>query len=341
MLTAGGADGSGEACGGMPDQGRPNGAGAQPAVSVVLPVRDGAVHLPAALASLAGQTLADYELIAIDDGSTDATPEILAEHAARDPRIRVLSGPARGIVAALNLGLAEARAPLVARMDADDLSHPERLARQHARMRAEPDLALLGCAWRLIAEDGRPLRRVHPRCSAEALRAALARGNGLAHASVMLRASAVLACGGYRAAFRLAEDYDLWLRLSERFPVAALPEILFDHRLHAGQSTRRGLEQRILSELAVHAAAARRRTGAPDGLDGAAPVDRATLAELGLPAEAVGRGVLARALGAAIEAVAQGEPEAARAAIALARREPMGARTRLHLAWLALRARLA
>lgn len=351
MLTAGspvGPASDGEEREGMARQIPRTGAPAQPsvrvgvpAVSVLLCVRDGAAHLPAALASLLSQTLPDFELVAVDDGSTDATPAILAAHAARDGRIRVLTGPPRGLVAALNLGLSEARAPLVARMDADDLSHPERLARQFARMERDPQLALLGCAWRRFRDDGRTVKVVRPPCTPDALRAALAGGNCLAHASVMVRRSAVLACGGYREAFRLAEDYDLWLRLSERFAIAALPEILFEHRLHAGQSTRRGLEQRILTELAVHAATARRRDGGSDGLDGPAAIDRATLAGLGLPAQAVSRGVLARALGAAVEAVADGQPDAARAAIALARREPMGARTRAHLAWLALRARLA
>src|ERR1700712_2104078 len=101
-----------------------------PAVSVVLPVRDGAAFLPAALASMFAQTMGDFELLAIDDGSTDATAGILAAQAVRNPRLRVVTTPPLGLIAALNRGLAEARAPLVARMDADDVSRADRLAAQ-------------------------------------------------------------------------------------------------------------------------------------------------------------------------------------------------------------------
>ncbi len=117
----------------------------EPAISVVLPVRDGGATLEGAVRSVLASRGPALELLCVDDGSRDETPEILGSCAARDARVRVLRRPPRGIVAALNEGLSAARAPLVARMDADDEMHPERLAAQAARLEAEPGLALVGC----------------------------------------------------------------------------------------------------------------------------------------------------------------------------------------------------
>ncbi len=104
-------------------------------------MRDEEQHLPAALASLRRQTLEDWELVAVDDGSTDATPQLLRAAAAADARIRVLTRPAEGLVSALNAGLEACRAPLVARMDGDDVCHPRRLALQSDYLHAPGDVA--------------------------------------------------------------------------------------------------------------------------------------------------------------------------------------------------------
>jgi glycosyltransferase involved in cell wall biosynthesis len=116
-----------------------------PEVSVLLPVRDAGRELAGCLDSLAAQTLAAHEVVAVDDGSQDGSGERLIARAARDPRLRVIRTPARGIVAALNLALAEARAPIVARMDADDWSHPRRLAAQLKHLSDDPRVDVLGC----------------------------------------------------------------------------------------------------------------------------------------------------------------------------------------------------
>src|SRR5207302_689224 len=115
--------------------------GARPLISVLLPVRDGARYLREALASVLAQTLADFELLVVDDGSEDETPAILAGVA--DGRLRAIRQDRLGLVAALNRGIEEARAPLLARMDADDVSLPERLERQAAYLDARPEVALV------------------------------------------------------------------------------------------------------------------------------------------------------------------------------------------------------
>ncbi|HSD67805.1 MAG TPA: glycosyltransferase family 2 protein, partial [Vicinamibacteria bacterium] len=120
-----------------------------PRVSVLLPVRDAAATLGACLDSLAAQTLADHEVVAVDDGSRDGSGEILRARGGEDPRLRVFPGPRRGLVSALNRALAEARAPLVARMDADDVVRSERLLLPAERLERDAAVDVLGCRVRL------------------------------------------------------------------------------------------------------------------------------------------------------------------------------------------------
>jgi len=217
-----------------------------PPVSVLLPVRDARQTLPACLRSLRGQTLRDHEVIAVDDGSVDGSGDVLEAFARRDRRLRVVRTPPRGLVAALNTAFDLARGGLVARMDADDVAHPERLALQAARLRTDAKTAILGCRVRLVGA---------PRGGNAGMRAYVVWLNGLldhdsiardllvesplAHPSVMMRASALLALRGYRD-FDGPEDYDLWLRAHRaglRF--AKLPQELLRWRDGPGRLTRR------------------------------------------------------------------------------------------------------
>jgi glycosyltransferase involved in cell wall biosynthesis len=312
----------------------------RPAVSVVMPVRDGAAHLEAAVASILAQDGADLELIACDDGSVDATPAILARLAAADARLRVLALPRQGIVAALNAGLATARADWVARMDADDVARPGRLRAQLGAARAHPDSAAIGGAWQVVDRALRPRRVVTPPVDPAGIAAALLRHNCLAHPTMLLHRAKVLAAGGYRAAFRGAEDYDLWLRLAEHHPLHALPEVLIDYREHPGQSAWQALEARILAEIGARAAAAARRAGRPDPAEGAAAIDRAWLRAAGVAEDEVVATLTTRAWGAAQDALAAGDGGAARAALRLLVAQPgLRLRTRLHAA--VMRARSA
>ncbi|RMG28363.1 MAG: glycosyltransferase family 2 protein, partial [Gammaproteobacteria bacterium] len=121
-----------------------------PRVSILLPVRNAADRLGPCLDSIAAQTLRDYELLCIDDHSCDGTRALLVARSRRDPRLRILDSPGRGIVAALNHGLVHARGAFIARMDADDRMHRERLARQWAFLRAHPELELVGSRVRIL-----------------------------------------------------------------------------------------------------------------------------------------------------------------------------------------------
>jgi glycosyltransferase involved in cell wall biosynthesis len=213
-----------------------------PRVSVLLPVRDARATLDACLDSLAAQTLADHEVIAVDDGSEDGSGDRLVERAAGDARLRLLRTEPRGIVAALNLALGEARAPLVARMDADDVSHPSRLALQAERLERDPAVDVLGCRVAVGAEAGEGMRAYVDWVNGLLDHDAMARDrfveSPVVHPSVALRAATLRGLGGYRD-FDGPEDYELWLRAFDaglRF--AKLDEALVEWRDSPGRLTR-------------------------------------------------------------------------------------------------------
>jgi glycosyltransferase involved in cell wall biosynthesis len=215
-----------------------------PAISVVLPVRDAAATLPACLASLARQTCGKYELLAIDDGSSDASPGILAAAARADPRVRLLSPGRIGLVAALNLGLTAARAPLVARMDADDLAHPARLALQRDYLATHPALALVASRVALFPKTlvragyAEYVRWQNAVLTPAEIAANIYVESPFAHPSVMLRRDVALSLGGY-ADGPFPEDYELWLRMhAAELPMARLPRVLLAWRESPGRASR-------------------------------------------------------------------------------------------------------
>lgn len=214
-----------------------------PLVSVLLTTHNGAATIGASIASIRAQTLPGFELVIVDDASTDATPALLAALAAEDSRIRLLR-PDRnlGIVGARNHGFAACRAPLVAALDHDDLSDPERLARQAAYLDANPAVLLVGTGVRILHPDGRLQATDHaPGSGAPAvMRWGLLTDNPLTWASVMVRAEAVRRVGAFlRPDYEYADDFDLYLRLVRLGGIARLDEVLTTYRWHAGNTTHR------------------------------------------------------------------------------------------------------
>jgi len=205
-----------------------------PVISVVVPVYNATPYLRSALASLRAQTFGDFEIIAVDDGSTDDSKAVLAAFAAVEPRIRIISRPNTGIVGALNDGLTVARGEFIARMDADDICLPKRFEKQLAYLLAHPSCICVGSAFLYIDAKGGHLKECvraqdHPTIEEELLS-----GNGgiIIHPASMFRRAAIEQVGGYREKAQWIEDLDLYLRLARVGELANLSETLFHYRFH-------------------------------------------------------------------------------------------------------------
>lgn len=212
---------------------------------MLVPVRDAAPWLEASLASLWRQSFRDFEVVAVDDGSRDGSGAILERAAAREPRLRVVRGGPRGLPRALATALRHASAPLIARHDADDLSHRDRLAAQVAFLRAHPRVAVVGCRVRLFpaAAAGAGMRRWarwhNGLLDHEAMRRDVLVDSPLAHGTALARRAWIERAGGW-VERGWPEDVDLWIRLlalGGRF--AKLPRTLYGWRQHAASATRR------------------------------------------------------------------------------------------------------
>ena len=237
-------------------------------VDVLIPVYDGAATIEASLRSLQAQTLQDVRLLVIDDGSTDGTLDIVRRLAAEDRRIVVLERRNGGIVDALNAGLAETRAEFVARLDADDLSHPDRLERQVDYLTSTPDCVAVSGAVRHIDGAGGVLKsEVHLASPDSADPCSYPQvAPYLVHPFLMARRAAMTAVGGYRHVFH-AEDTDLYWRLAETGRLVNLDAVLGDYRMHAGSITSSSIVNGRIAAVTSQRSgisAQRRRTGRPD-----------------------------------------------------------------------------
>jgi len=205
------------------------------AVSVILCAYNSERFLRPAVESVLAQTFKDFELICIDDGAKDSTGKILDEYAAHDSRVKVIHQANTGQVKAAMNGIAVSAAPLIARMDADDICRPDRLAKQVAFMDAHPEIVLLGGAYELIDEKTRILIKMgQPTGDADLQKICLSGRCPICQPLAIFRREAYERVGGYRPDFSPAEDIDLWLRLGDIGQMACLPDVLLQYRQHAG-----------------------------------------------------------------------------------------------------------
>jgi len=226
-----------------------------PSVSVLLPVRDGARWLDDCLTSLERQTLTDFEVIAVDDGSTDGSGRVLDRWAERDPRMAVIHQSALGLVPALNTGLDRCRGDLVARMDADDISHPRRLELQADLLRSQPHATVVSSLVkhfpsRVVARGFKLYESwLNSLTTHENMATARFIESPVAHPSVMVRRDTLLEAGGWRDV-DWPEDYDLWLRLfASSVGFAKVERILFFWREHGTRLTRTDSRYSVTSFL--------------------------------------------------------------------------------------------
>jgi glycosyltransferase involved in cell wall biosynthesis len=206
-----------------------------PAVTVLLPAYNAEAWIRGAIESVIRQSFGDFELLAIEDGSSDRTGQILGEYS--DTRVRLIRHETnRGLVPSLNEGLELARGSFIARMDADDVAHPKRLERQVSFMRSNPEVGICG-TWFVITGAGEP-KRVCPPTTHDDMAAALFFRSPIGHPTVMMRRSFLKETGlRYSAEARHAEDFDLWVRARTRTRFANLPEYLLEYRAHPAQAS--------------------------------------------------------------------------------------------------------
>ena len=266
----------------------------RPAISVVLPVYNGEDTLLAAIESIRAQTFTDWELLVLDDGSSDQSLEVAESAASADDRVKSIPLNHSGLINTLNHGLELAAAELVARMDADDISLPLRLEKQVAFLRDHPQVAVLGGAAVTFDSHGEIRQKIcHPTESPD-VAAAMEKNSSLVHPSVMMRRDVVLSLGGYRKPFLAAEDYDLWLRVMEGRQIANLPDVILRYRIGGTQESVVQAEQQIISSLAARLCHRERLAGRPDPMEGSSsPVTREWLVSNGVDGSEIDRVLLA------------------------------------------------
>jgi len=211
------------------------------AISVLMPVLNGDfTHLSEAIDSILGQSFTDYEFLIVDDGSNQETKDFLADYAAKDKRIIIITNPANiGVGNSLNKGLSCATGRYIARHDADDVAHPERLAKQFAYMEAHPDIVLSCTTVNHIDMQGNPIGGYPVSTDSELLEAELLLNSRLCHPSLMFRTEAIRENGGYPVT-KSAQDYLLYLKsLKAGFRFGGIDEPLVNYRINTESITRK------------------------------------------------------------------------------------------------------
>lgn len=229
-----------------------------PALTVLMPVYNASEYLSETIESILNQTFQNFQLLIVNDGSTDNSQKIIESYASKDDRVRVLYQENAGIVKTLNRGISLSTTELIARHDADDISLPTRFEKQINFLKQNPDCALVGSAIETFG-DNHPPRRIYHYEFHEQITDCFLLENSLAHGSVMFRKSAVLKQGGYTEASHAKhiEDYDLWARLARKHRVSNLGEILYRYRIHSGSISS---QQATLQKHNTRALAKRIRT---------------------------------------------------------------------------------
>ena len=219
-----------------------------PTISIIMPCLNGERHIQTAIDSVLAQTFDDFELIVVDNGSTDRTPEIL--RSVNDPRLRVLTLPERGVSRARNLGLREARGAFIAFLDSDDTWSATFLEKMHTALVTNPQAVLAYCGWQnlgLPGPRGEPF--VPPDYENPDKAAALLEGCRWPIHACLTRHAAIIEAGGFNTQLTIAEDYLLWLEVSVTSPIIRVPEVLAQYHHHDGVQATHNMALAVLDTL--------------------------------------------------------------------------------------------
>ena len=254
----------------------------KPLVSVVMVTCNVDRFLAESIESILGQTFREFEFIIVDFGSTDKSKAIASNYAAKDSRFQLHEIPPCSLPEARNAGCFLAQGEYIAIADADDVSLPNRLLWEVEFMEKHPEIGLLGGAVEGINATGRPSQIFrHPLGNRE-IQSALLTRSVVWQPTALIRREAFAQVGGYRAAFTVAHDYDLWLRIAEHFEIANLEQVVLKYRFHPHQVSMTKRARQTLGILAAQASASARRRGKPDPLDSAEQITPTLLAGLGV-----------------------------------------------------------
>lgn len=253
-----------------------------PLISVVMVICNVGRFLAEAIDSVLGQTFRDFEFVILDYGSTDKSREIVLSYAAKDSRIRLHQTPHCTLAEARTAVCSLATGRYIAVQDADDISLPNRLLWEVEFMESHPEIAIVGCASQWINAEGRLLFTAPYPISDEEIRKALLVSSPFVHTSVLMRRQAFAKVGGYRRLFPPAEDYDLYLRLSEHFQGANLEQVAVQYRIHSHQISLHWRRQHTMAKFAAQASAAARRAGKTDPFDSIPEITESLLLGVGV-----------------------------------------------------------
>lgn len=280
----------------------------EPLISVLMPVFNGAKYMEEAIASVCNQTVDDFEFLIINDGSTDDTAKILERRQKTDKRIKVIEQENSGIIGSLNLAVSLARGEYFARMDADDISKPDRFAKQLRYLEANPSVIAVGGAVEFIDETGHATGRSEVRQTPSEIREALKVCNCIAHPTVLMRREIFEKITPYRKAFAHAEDYDLWLRVSEFADLANIPDVVLCYRHHNENISIRRVTEQLIAACAAGRAAEIRRRGEPDPTNEIVLADRDCLNMLGMSISEIDDVIVDGLLTFSRESIKAGDP---------------------------------
>lgn len=292
-------------------------------LAVYMPVYNAAAYLAAAIESILAQNMRDFAFVIVDDGSTDASAEIVRGYAGRDPRIVAVFAPHRGLVPTIEAAIERVDAPLIARMDADDVSLPGRLAAQLDHLTRHSGVALLGAQAELIDPAGNAFDRTHLPTEPDVVAALLLRQNAFVTPTTVCHTAVHRSLGGFRSTFSPADDYDLWLRIADAHKVANLPDVHLRYRVHSASISHQKAVDDATSAAIARKATRLRRAGGADPVIHRAVDDPRTLAALGLTRAELDREIGDFMLGKAFTVMAR-DPSLAETYLAAAR-ERLGA----------------
>ncbi len=203
-------------------------------------VKNGERFLPESINSILAQTFNDFEFIIVDDGSTDATSEILKEYSSKDSRVKVVTNPENfGLTRSLNIGIRAAHGEYIARMDAGDTSEPERFSKQVEFLDRNLDHVLVGSFASTFDENSKKVGEMNSAIDSESVKKVLIRYNPIVHSSIMVRKDILEKAGNYNEAWKYAQDYEMYFRLMKFGKLANLPEQLVSYRLSPNSITRK------------------------------------------------------------------------------------------------------